>query len=47
MKKKMQTISIRLHEEQYERLRLLSFETRVPMAVFIREAINQYLEKGE
>ena len=40
----VKTMSLRLKEEQYERLRVISFENRTPMAELIRTAVDEYLE---
>jgi len=41
----MKTMSLRLEEEQYERLRVLSFEDRKPIAELVREAVDEYLKE--
>lgn len=41
----MRTMSLRLREEQYEQLRVLSFEDRTPIAELVREAVADYLKE--
>ena len=36
---------IRLTPEQYENLRRLSFDTKIPIAEHIRRAVDEYLAK--
>jgi hypothetical protein len=38
-------VSLRLEERQYERLRVMSFEKRRPMAELVRDAVDEYLEE--
>jgi predicted transcriptional regulator len=40
----MKAISLRLDEDQYKRLRWLSFVEDRPMALLIREAVDAYLK---
>ncbi|OIO95308.1 MAG: hypothetical protein AUK03_05675 [Anaerolineae bacterium CG2_30_64_16] len=42
----MKAISLRLDNTQYERLRVLSFATRQPVAEIIRTAIDTYLKQA-
>jgi predicted transcriptional regulator len=41
----MKAISLRIEENQYERLRLASFVDRRPISEIIREAIEDYLQE--
>ncbi len=42
----MKAISLRLDNAQYERLRLLSFTTRQPVAEIVRAAIDTHLKQA-
>jgi hypothetical protein len=39
----VKTLSLRLEERQYERLRVMAFEERRPMAELVRAAVDEYL----
>ena len=41
----MKTMSLRLEQKQYERLRVLSFEDRKPIAELVRDAVDEYLRE--
>ena len=41
--KNLKAISLRIENNQYERLRLLSFSTDTPVSEMIRQAIDSYL----
>jgi len=41
----MKAISLRLEPEQYQRLRVLSFVSDMPVSEMIREAIDKYLQE--
>jgi hypothetical protein len=41
----VKTLALRLEERQYERLRLMAFEERRPMAEIVRAAVQEYLEQ--
>ncbi len=41
----MKAISLRLENAQYERLRVLSFTTRQPIAEIIRDAVDAHLKQ--
>jgi predicted transcriptional regulator len=43
----MKTISLRLEEEQYKRLRWLSYVEDKPMATLIRDAVDTYLKEQQ
>lgn len=47
MSRKKISTTIYITPDEDERLRRLSARTRVPVAAFIREAIDQYLAKHE
>lgn len=38
-------IPVLLDEEDYEKLRKLAFDTRLPMAEHVRQALREYLRK--
>lgn len=40
----MRAISLRLRPEQYERLRVISFVERKPIAEIVREAVDNHLK---
>ena len=40
----MKAISLRLEQDQYQRLRVLSFVNDKPISEMIREAIDEYLQ---
>lgn len=42
-----QAITVRIPQDEYEQLRKLSFETRIPMAAIIREAVKLRLRAPE
>jgi len=41
----MKAISLRLENDQYQRLRVLSFATDKPISEMIREAVEEYLRE--
>ena len=47
MKKDYQTLSLRLTPEQHEKLRQISFDTRMPISELIRSAIEEKYMKEE